>query len=29
MSNKVSVISPNPTAAAVAYIQQVQTTGSA
>ena len=29
MSNKVSVISPNPTAAAVVYIQQVQTTGSA
>ena len=28
-SNKVSVISPNPTAAAVVYIQQVQTTGSA
>ena len=29
MSNKVSVISPNPTAASVVYIQQVQTTGSA
>ena len=29
MSNRVSVISPNPTAAAVVYIQQVQTTGSA
>ena len=29
MSNKVSVISPNPTAAAVVYIQQVQITGSA
>ena len=29
LSNKVSVISPNPTAAAVVYIQQVQTTGSA
>ena len=28
-SNKVSVISPNPTAASVVYIQQVQTTGSA
>ena len=28
-TNKVSVISPNPTAAAVVYIQQVQTTGSA
>ena len=28
-SNKVSVISPTPTAAAVVYIQQVQTTGSA
>ena len=29
LSNKVSVISPNPTAASVVYIQQVQTTGSA
>ena len=29
MSSKVSVISPNPTAASVVYIQQVQTTGSA
>ena len=29
MSNKVSVISQNPTAASVVYIQQVQTTGSA
>ena len=29
LSNRVSVISPNPTAAAVVYIQQVQTTGSA
>ena len=29
MSIKVSVISPNPTAASVVYIQQVQTTGSA
>ena len=29
MSNKVSVISPNPTAASVVYIQQVQTTGGA
>ena len=29
MSNKVSVISPNPTAASVVYIQQVQSTGSA
>ena len=29
MSNKVPVISPNPTAASVVYIQQVQTTGSA
>jgi hypothetical protein len=29
MSNRVPVISPNPTAAAVVYIQQVQTTGSA
>ena len=29
MSNKVSVISPNSTAASVVYIQQVQTTGSA
>ena len=29
MSNKGSVISPNPTAASVVYIQQVQTTGSA
>ena len=28
-TNKVSVISPNPTAASVVYIQQVQTTGSA
>ena len=28
MSNKVSVISPNPTAASVVYIQQVQTMGS-
>ena len=29
MSNKVSVISQNPTAGSVVYIQQVQTTGSA
>ena len=29
LSNKVSVISPNPTAASVVYIQQVRTTGSA